>query len=93
MTFILFWCAVFLIVYIYIGFPLFVILRGLLWSRPYKHEEFGPPLSVSIIISAYNESKTIGAKLDNILSLLYPRDQLEVVIASDGSNDGTDAIG
>ena len=34
----------------------------------------------------------IAAKLDNILSMDYPRDRLEVVIASDGSTDGTDAI-
>jgi glycosyltransferase involved in cell wall biosynthesis len=44
------------------------------------------------VISAYNEEKSIGAKLDNILLLEYPRDCLEVIIASDGSTDGTDAI-
>ena len=89
---ILFWVAVFLIVYTYIGFPLGVVLRGLLWGRPYKHEDLTIPPSVSIVISAYNEAKSIAAKLDNILSMEYPRDRLEVVIASDGSNDGTDAI-
>jgi len=89
---ILYWVAVILIVYTYIGFPLGVVLRGLLWGRPYKHEELiiSPP--VSIVISAYNEAKSIAAKLDNILSMDYPRDCLEVVIASDGSTDGTDAI-
>ena len=34
----------------------------------------------------------MAAKLDNILSLDYPRAQLEVIIASDGSNDGTNEI-
>jgi len=47
---------------------------------------------VSIVIAAFNESKTIGDKLNNILTLDYPRDQLEVVIASDGSDDGTNEI-
>src|SRR3990172_6946905 len=89
---ILFWVAVFLIVYTYIGFPLGVVLRGLLWGRPYKHEKLTNLPSVSIVISAYNEAKSIAAKLDNILSMDYPRDCLEVVIASDGSTDGTDAI-
>ena len=89
---ILFWVAVCLIVYTYIGFPLGVVLRGLLWGRPYKHEELTISPSVSIVISAYNEAKSIAAKLDNILSMDYPRDCLEVVIASDGSTDGTDAI-
>jgi cellulose synthase/poly-beta-1,6-N-acetylglucosamine synthase-like glycosyltransferase len=44
------------------------------------------------VIAAYNEAKNIAEKLDNILSMDYPRDRLEVVIASDGSTDGTDAI-
>lgn len=89
---ILFWVAVFLIVYTYVGFPLGVVLRGLLWGRPYRQREQTSPPAVSIVISAYNEAKSIAAKLDNILALEYPRDRLEVVIASDGSNDGTDAI-
>ncbi len=91
-TLILFWTAVFLIFYTYLGFPFFVLLRGLIWGRPYKHEELESPPSVSIVISAYNESTTIAEKLDNILSLDYPRAKLEVVIASDGSTDGTDNI-
>ena len=90
--FIIFWVAVVLIVYTYIGFPLAVVLRGLFWGRPYKREELTTTPSVSIVISAYNEASSIGAKLDNILSLEYPRDCLEVIIASDGSTDGTDAI-
>ena len=92
-TTIMFWASVLLIVYTYIGFPLFVFLRGLIQGRPYKREELlATPPSVSIIISAYNEARGIAAKLDNILSLDYPREKLEVVIASDGSTDGTDAI-
>jgi cellulose synthase/poly-beta-1,6-N-acetylglucosamine synthase-like glycosyltransferase len=89
---ILFWVAVFLIIYTYIVFPLSVVLRGLLWAQPHKYEELTVPPSVSIVISAYNEAKSIAAKLDNILLLEYPRDRLEVIIASDGSTDGTDAI-
>lgn len=89
---ILFWVAVILIVYTYIGFPLGVVLRGLLWGRPYKREELINSPPVSIVISAYNEAKSIAAKLDNILSMDYPRDCLEVIIASDGSTDGTNAI-
>src|SRR5690606_3827973 len=46
----------------------------------------------SLIIAAHNEAKTIRTKLDNILALDYPAGKLEVIIASDGSTDGTDAI-
>lgn len=89
---IIFWVAVVLIVYTYIGFPLGVVLRGLFWRRPYRHDALTHPPLVSIVISAYNEAGSIGAKLDNILSLEYPQDCLEVIIASDGSTDGTDEI-
>lgn len=88
----LFWTSVFIIFYTYIGFPLIVVLRGLWLNRPYSQEALTSYPPVSIVISAYNEAKSIAEKLNNILSLDYPRSQLEVVIASDGSTDGTDAI-
>jgi len=86
----LFWGAAALIVYTYILFPVVVFLRARIVRRPYAAAEITP--RVSMIIAAYNEAKGIGAKLDNVLSLDYPSEQFEVIIASDGSNDGTDAI-
>jgi cellulose synthase/poly-beta-1,6-N-acetylglucosamine synthase-like glycosyltransferase len=90
MSLFLFWSAAALIIYTYILFPAVVFLRGRLLHRPYQTAEIEP--SVSMIIAAHNEARGISTKLDNILSLDYPRSQLEVLIASDGSNDGTDAI-
>lgn len=88
----LFWAAAFLVTYTYIGFPLLIILRGLLWHRPYKHTTFTSLPTVSVVISAYNEAESIVTKLDNLLLMDYPLDHFEIVIASDGSTDGTDAI-
>jgi cellulose synthase/poly-beta-1,6-N-acetylglucosamine synthase-like glycosyltransferase len=90
MRLILFWSAAALIAYTYILFPALVFVRGRLLRRPYQAAEIAP--RVSMIIAAHNEARSIGAKLDNILSLDYPHDQLEVIIASDGSNDRTEAI-
>lgn len=90
MALILFWISVVFIVYAYLIFPIFVIFRGLLRPRAYKSDVITP--HVSIVIAAFNESKSISDKLDNILALDYPRDQFEVVIASDGSSDGTNEI-
>lgn len=90
MTLFLFWGSVFLIVYIFLLFPLLVVLRGLLIKRPYRMAGITPGLSM--VIAAYNEAETIRQKLDNIFSLDYPSDKLEVIIASDGSTDGTDEI-
>jgi cellulose synthase/poly-beta-1,6-N-acetylglucosamine synthase-like glycosyltransferase len=47
---------------------------------------------VSLIIAAYNEEAVIGEKVRNVLALEYPRDRLQVIVASDGSNDATVGI-
>ena len=48
--------------------------------------------SVALIICALNEESVIGAKLRNSLELDYPEDRLRIILVSDGSTDGTDAI-
>jgi cellulose synthase/poly-beta-1,6-N-acetylglucosamine synthase-like glycosyltransferase len=44
---------------------------------------------VSVIVAAYNEQKVIEARIINALGLYHPQDRLEVIIASDGSDDST----
>lgn len=44
---------------------------------------------VSLIIAAYNEEAVIEAKVKNALELEYPRELLEIIVASDGSTDRT----
>ena len=87
---ILFWGSVAVIAYTYLLFPVWVFLRGLLRPQPYQTADITP--RVSLIIAAYNEADSIGRKLENILSLDYPNDCLEVIIASDGSDDRTNSI-
>jgi poly-beta-1,6-N-acetyl-D-glucosamine synthase len=79
------------ICYVYIFY--FLIL-GCLARGPARHAlpfVAGRP-AVTLIIPAYNERSVIRAKLENSLAIDYPRDCLEVVVASDGSDDGTDDI-
>lgn len=57
---------------------------------PDTEEEVLP--TVSLIIAAYNEETVIDAKVRNALALDYPRELLEVIVASDGSSDGTVGI-
>jgi cellulose synthase/poly-beta-1,6-N-acetylglucosamine synthase-like glycosyltransferase len=85
-----FWVALALIVYTYIVFPVVLFLRGLFSRRPFHSAEITP--QVSMIVAAYNEAQSIGQKLENALSLDYPKDRLELIIASDGSDDGTNDI-
>ena len=48
--------------------------------------------TVSLLIAAHNEEADIGSRLRNALSLRYPPDRLEIVVASDGSTDRTEQI-
>lgn len=86
----LFWIAVAIIVYTYVAFPVLVFLRGLWWRRPYRVADITP--KVTLVIAAYNEAKSIRAKVENVLALDYPRKKLEVLVASDGSTDETNEI-
>jgi cellulose synthase/poly-beta-1,6-N-acetylglucosamine synthase-like glycosyltransferase len=85
-----FWSAVGLVVYTYVLFPLLQLARGLLRRRAPALADFTP--HVSMVICAHNEAESIGEKIENVLSLDYPPEQLDVVIASDGSDDGTEEI-
>jgi biofilm PGA synthesis N-glycosyltransferase PgaC len=44
---------------------------------------------VSLLVPAYNERSNIERKIRNSLALDYPSDRLDIVIACDGSRDGT----
>jgi cellulose synthase/poly-beta-1,6-N-acetylglucosamine synthase-like glycosyltransferase len=82
-----FWGSVGTLAYTFVVFPLVVMLRGLLLDRPYRSEDQFP--SVSVILAVRNEQRRIGPKLQNIASLDYPADRVQVIVASDGSEDET----
>jgi cellulose synthase/poly-beta-1,6-N-acetylglucosamine synthase-like glycosyltransferase len=85
---ILFWASTALIAYTHLGYPL---LLHLLTRRRKagSYEELDPLPKVSLIIAAYDEEDVIGDKVANALALDYPREQLEVIVVSDGSGDAT----
>jgi cellulose synthase/poly-beta-1,6-N-acetylglucosamine synthase-like glycosyltransferase len=86
----IFWLATGLLGLTYAGLPVLTIVRGRRLARPYRSADITP--RVSILIAAHNEAAVIGTRLDNLLALDYPSDRFEIVIVSDGSTDGTDAI-
>jgi biofilm PGA synthesis N-glycosyltransferase PgaC len=85
-----FWLSAALIVYTYAGYLCFLWFRARIAPRPIKKESIEP--SVSIVIAVFNEAARIPAKLQMIAELDYPKDKLEIVIASDGSTDGTNEL-
>tara|TARA_Y100000590_G_scaffold466228_1_gene640920 strand:+ start:812 stop:1894 length:1083 start_codon:yes stop_codon:yes gene_type:complete len=44
---------------------------------------------ISIIVSAYNEMDVIGNRIQNLIDLSYPKNKIEIIIGSDGSDDQT----
>jgi len=86
-----FWFAVFLLFYVYFGYPLLLSAIALLRKKTTKAQDSFEP-TVSLIIAAYNEEAVIGEKIENSLKLDYPRDKLEIIVFSDASTDRTDEI-
>ena len=87
----LFWIALVGACYSYFLYPL--VLRLLAkssrsaseWQETNPHE----PPRMSVIVAARNEEARLHGKIEDLLRQKYPREQLEILIASDGSTDAT----
>ena len=85
-----FWGAVAALFYVYVGYPL---VLATLKSRPkVAADPAAAEPTICLFIAANDEGDVIEAKLRNALSLDYPSDRLDIVVASDGSVDETNAI-
>ena len=87
---------VFLSLYSYFIYPLVLLVarrvRGPTTPPSRALPPGAPEAKVSLIITAFNEQERIRAKIENSLELAYPRERLEIIVASDASTDRTDAI-
>jgi len=86
----LFWGSLFLIVYPYGIYPPLVVVWAAVRPRPVRRAPIEP--AVTVLVPAYNEAAVIGATLDAILAQDYPAAKLQIVVVSDASTDGTDAV-
>lgn len=86
----IFWLAFGAIVYSYAGYAAWLWLRSRWSPRPVRRGAIEPHVSALLVVR--NEEKVIAEKLDNLLSLEYPPEKLEIVVVSDGSTDGTVGI-
>lgn len=78
------------IIYVYIGYPLLLMLVSRVVRRPVAKRFWTP--SVAVLIAAHNEEAFIKRKIENILSLDYPPHLLKIVIGCDGCTDRTEDI-
>lgn len=84
----LFWLCLTASVWPYLGYPAcLALLRPR--RKPVRRSSSIRP-TISLVISAHNEAKVMRQRLENALAVDYPGDQLEIVVLSDASDDGTD---
>lgn len=86
----LFWTSVASLVYSYVIYPVIVLARG--WLRPKPHRSNDAQPTVIVVVAAHNEAAWIGRKVRSVLQQDYPAERLTIVVASDGSEDGTPEI-
>lgn len=87
---IVFWLSAAALFYTYIGYPTLLAVMSQLRPRLVHRANITP--TVTVIITAYNEERDLAGKLENTLALDYPRELLDVIVASDCSSDRTDDI-
>lgn len=69
-----------------------VLVRLVARVRPRGWKEGRVSVEVAHVITVHNEERRIGAKLENALAVRYPGGRADIVVTSDGSTDGTEAI-
>jgi len=86
----LFWGSLGALAWTHLGYPVAAAAAARLRGRPVRKDDVTP--SVTVVVAAHDEESVIGRRVENLLELEYPSGQLEIVVASDGSTDGTDEI-
>jgi cellulose synthase/poly-beta-1,6-N-acetylglucosamine synthase-like glycosyltransferase len=87
---ILFWASLGAILWAHVGYPLFAALLAAVHGKRIAKGDITP--GVAVVVAAHNEEAVIGRVAESLLAQDYPAHRLEVVVASDGSTDGTDAL-
>jgi cellulose synthase/poly-beta-1,6-N-acetylglucosamine synthase-like glycosyltransferase len=87
---ILFWASLGALVWTHVAYPLVVEVAARFRSRRVGDSDAVP--SVVVIVAAHNEDAVIERRVSNLLALDYPRELLQVVVASDASDDRTDEL-
>lgn len=88
----LFWIFFFILVYAYVGYPLLLYLLTSLKKKFFSTEKNkfpGYEPDVCLFVTAYNEKDFISQKVENSYQLDYPKNKIQYVWVTDGSDDGT----
>jgi cellulose synthase/poly-beta-1,6-N-acetylglucosamine synthase-like glycosyltransferase len=87
----IFWISAGLLVYTQAGYALLLTLLSHVRPPRRPTATVAPLPSVAVIVAAYAEQEVIADRVANLRALEYPADQVEIVVACDGSPDETAA--
>src|SRR5690242_17949849 len=86
----LFWFSTIFVIYVYFGYPFLLILWRRIGRRQVRKVDWEP--TVTVIVAARNDERSIEAKLRNCLQLEYPYNKLQIILSLDGPADRTERI-
>jgi len=89
---ILFYVSLFIIFWANIGYPISVLIIGKIFSNKKNTKDLNYEPTVTVMVVAHNEEKVILNKLNNLKQIIYPKDKIEFLVASDNSTDATNTI-
>ena len=85
-----FWILIGLVGFAYFGYPILLAVLRRVVRRTAKSADITP--CITLLIPAYNEEHSLKAKIESCMALDYPKEQLQIIVLSDGSSDGTAAV-
>jgi cellulose synthase/poly-beta-1,6-N-acetylglucosamine synthase-like glycosyltransferase len=87
---VLFWGSLGALAWTHVGYPVAAAALARIRARPVRKADVTP--GVAVIVAAHDEEEVIGRRVENLLEQDYPAEALQIVVASDGSEDATDTI-
>lgn len=87
---IIFIFSIICVIYVYFIYPASIYVLGIFKYRKINYCEYVP--YVTIIVTAYNEEKRLEKKILNTIDIDYNKEQLQLIVVSDGSTDKTNVI-
>jgi len=78
---------IYILIYIGLFSTSFYIINIFSYYKKKKKPSPKTDKTVSIIIPAYNEEKSVASTIKSALSLNYPKEKLEIIFIDDGSKD------
>jgi cellulose synthase/poly-beta-1,6-N-acetylglucosamine synthase-like glycosyltransferase len=88
----IFWSCMALLAWTYAGYPLFMLGRAALVRPPSPRRAVGAPPKVTVVVAARNAAGMLRGRVANLLAQRYPASLLDIVLAVNGSNDGTEDV-